>query len=165
MMTKTNGSGAALSFSLGGTITTYSKNYVVVYAISFLTLVIAITYTVFLIPESFSVEKREELRRQRIDQAATSSSQSWILRMKSSFSIVLEPLLGLKPTYNPSTGKTNWRLLYCAAHVFIVTLADAYAVMGMIVYFTSRYHYTPAQVRYYGVPHSISMNSYKLLLT
>ena len=66
--------------------------------------------------------------------------------MQSSLAIIFEPLRQLKPTYNLTTGKQNWHLVYCAIHAFIVAVADDYAVLAMILFFTTQYQYTPAEV-------------------
>jgi hypothetical protein len=137
-------SGSALSFSLGGSITTQSHSTITVYLVSLAVLALACIYIALVLPESFPISKRDQLRCRREEETLT-VPRSWAKEMQSSLAIILEPLRQLKPTYNPSTGKLNWRLVYCAIHVFIVTIADGYAALAMILFFTTRYQYTPAE--------------------
>ncbi|KAF8907010.1 major facilitator superfamily domain-containing protein [Gymnopilus junonius] len=139
--------GGALSFSLGGTITTQSHSTLTVYFVSSIILILSCIYIALILPESFPAFKRAELRRQR-EEEAPRIAQSWLEKVKSSMAMITEPLQLLKPAYDPATGRFNWRLLYCAIHVFIVTLADGYAVLAMILYFTAHYKYSPAQTGY-----------------
>ncbi|KAF8813233.1 MFS general substrate transporter [Phlegmacium glaucopus] len=139
--------GAALSFSLGGSITTQSHSTLTVYLVSLAVVALACVYIVLVLPESFPISKRDELRCRREEETLT-APRSWAKEMQSSLAVILEPLWQLKPTYNPSTGELNWRLVYCAIHVFIVTVADGYAVLAMILFFTTRYQYTPAETGY-----------------
>lgn len=139
--------GGALSFSLGGWITAQVNNLTGVYIISIAVHTLTCIYILTILPESFPLTKREELRRQREEEARSTPLHGWVRNILSLLAIVFEPLKQLKPTYNPSTGKRNWRLVYCAIHIFIVTVADGYAALAMVVYFASRYQYTPAEVR------------------
>lgn len=116
-----------------------------VYLVSLAILVSSCLYIIVVLPESFPASKRGELHTQREEEASL-VPQSWLQKAQSHLAIIIEPLQFLKPTYDPITGKYNRRLLYCAIHIFIVTLADGYAVLSMILYFTTRYKYTPAQV-------------------
>ncbi|KDR78060.1 hypothetical protein GALMADRAFT_266598 [Galerina marginata CBS 339.88] len=138
--------GSALSFSLGGSITARTHDTITVYITSLSILGSLLLYTVVAVPESFPSAKREKLRRERVARAP--SSQSWIQTLKLSTAVVSEPLQLLKPDYNPLTGRQNWRLVYCAVHIFIVTVADGYAVIAMALYCTTRYNYTPAETGY-----------------
>lgn len=99
-----------------------------------------------MLPESFPAEKRELLRLERLAETPH-ETHTWTQKIKAVAAVALEPLELLKPTFNPMTGKTNWRLVYCTVHTFIVTLADAYALPAMLIFFTTQYSYTPAQVR------------------
>jgi len=139
--------GAALSFSFGGSITTQSHSMLTVYLVSSAIIALACIYIAFVLPESFPISKRDELRSRR-EEETLAVPRSWAKEMKSSLAIIFEPLRQLKPTYNSSTGKQNWRLVYCAIHVFIVAVADGYAVLAMILFFTTQYKYTPAETGY-----------------
>ena len=108
----------------------------------------AYIYIALVLPESFPTSKRDELRSRREEETLT-APRSWVKKMQSSFAIIFEPLRQLKPTYNPSTGKQNWRLVYCAIHISIVSVADSYAVLALILFFTTQYHHTPAEVSHY----------------
>ncbi|KAJ3509497.1 hypothetical protein NLJ89_g5196 [Agrocybe chaxingu] len=127
--------GGALSLSLGGTITTQTGSMIAVYVVGVSFLVVICLYIIFVLPESFPTSKREELQRQRVDGG-------------HGIKVVFEPLKRLVPTYDADVGRYNNRLLYCAIHIFLVSLADSYAVVGMILYFTTQYKYTPAQTGY-----------------
>lgn len=138
-------SGASLSFLLGGSITTQSHNTLTVYLVSLVIIALACIYIALVLPESFPFSKRDELRSRR-EEENHNAPRSWARRIQSSLAIIFEPLRQLKPTYNPSTSKQNWRLVYCAIHAFIVAVADGYAVLAMILFFTTQYQYTPAEV-------------------
>lgn len=107
-------------------------------------------YIVSVLPESFPVEKRLELRRQRkmANAALTADPQHHKARQfLHTLAIPLEPLKQLKPTLHVDTGKRNWRLVFCAIHIFLANMGDSYAVVSMILFLTTRYNYTPAEVR------------------
>ena len=106
---------------------------------------LACIYIALVLPESFPISKRNELRSRR-EEETLAVPRSWAKEMQASLAIIFEPLQQLKPTYNFSTGKQNWRLVYCAIHAFIVAVADGYAVLAMILFFTTQYKYTPAEV-------------------
>ncbi|CAA7266701.1 unnamed protein product [Cyclocybe aegerita] len=127
--------GGALSFSLGGTITTQTGSMIAIYIVGVSFLVAICLYIAFILPESFPASKREELQRQRTDGG-------------HGIKVVFEPLKRLVPTYDADVGRYNNRLFYCAIHILLVSLADSYAVVGMILYFTTQYKYTPAQTGY-----------------
>ena len=116
-----------------------------VYLVSSAIIALAYIYVALVLPESFPISKRDELRSRREEETLT-APRSWAKEMKSSLAIIFEPLRQLKPTYNFSTGKQNWRLVYCAIHVFIVAVADGYAVLAMILLFAVQYQYTPVEV-------------------
>lgn len=110
-------------------------------------LAVIVVFTALFLPESFPAEKRELLRLERIAETSSIAERpSWIQKLKASTAIILEPLELLKPTINPRTGKQNWRLVWCTAHIVVVTLADAYALPAMMLFFSTKYKYTPAQV-------------------
>lgn len=141
-------SGASLSFLLGGSITTQSHSTLTVYLVSLMIIALTCIYIALVLPESFPISKRDELRCRR-EEETLNAPRSWARRMQLSLAIIFEPLRQLKPTYNPSTGKQNWRLVYCAVHAFIVAVADSYAVLAMILFFTTQYQYSPAEVSYF----------------
>ncbi|KDR78059.1 hypothetical protein GALMADRAFT_245037 [Galerina marginata CBS 339.88] len=138
--------GSALALLLGGSITVHTQATIAVYITSLTILGSLLLYTMVAVPESFPASKREQLRRERA--ATAPSSQPLIQRLKSSTAFVSEPLQLFKPHYNPLTGRRNWRLVYCAIHIFIVGVADGYAVLAMVLYFITYYKYTPAQTGY-----------------
>lgn len=141
-------SGGALAYTIGGYITTQIHNDTTVYLISLLMLAITVVFTAFLLPESFPAEKRDLLRLERLAQTSSVPDRpSFAQRLKASTAIILEPLELLRPTINPWTGKKNWRLVWCTAHIMVVTLADAYAFPAVMLFFSTKYKYTPAQVR------------------
>ena len=119
-----------------------------VYFVSSVIIALACIYIAFVPPESFPTSKRDELRSRREEQTLT-ARRSWAKEIQSFLAIIFEPLQQLKPTYNPSTGKMNLRLVYCAIHVFIVAVADGYAILAMILFFTTQYQYTPAEVSHF----------------
>ncbi|KAF9562858.1 hypothetical protein CPC08DRAFT_816884 [Agrocybe pediades] len=154
--------GGALSTTIGGSITAHAHNTTTVYMVAILSLAVTFSYTLIVIPETFPLESRQQLlagkRRSSSTQGdtedptesvtATALPKNLFGRLKSSLSIALEPFRILSPTYNMLTGKRNWRLVYCAAHIFVVSLAEGYAMVAAILYFSTQYMYTPAQTGY-----------------
>ena len=138
--------GGALSFSLGGLITTWFNNVTRVYIVSIVMHALICIYIVAVLPESFPRHKREELRREREAEAASASSRSPFRKALASVATVFEPLKQLKPTRNHVTSRRNWRLVYCACYIFTVMIADGYATNSMLIYFTTHYKYGPAEV-------------------
>lgn len=143
--------GGAISFTVGGMITTRMDNVVPVYGVAGAMLAAAWAYVYFILPESFPREKREELRRQRLAQAQEAASadtqQQKGQRVLAALAVPLEPLKQLRPSHNPVTRRRNWRLLYCAVHAFFAEVGGSYSVLSIITFLTTRYNYTPAEVR------------------
>ncbi|KAH7909286.1 hypothetical protein BJ138DRAFT_249333 [Hygrophoropsis aurantiaca] len=144
--------GGALSYTVGGLITTQSNQTTLVYLVASAMLTLSCIYVVLVLPESFPEEKREELRRKRLARAeaelALGSSQrsSVLWYALTVLTLLFEPLKQLAPK-RKWNGKYNWRLLYCAAHVLVAQIGSCYAPMVIIVYYTTKYSYNPAQVR------------------
>ncbi|KAF8218225.1 MFS general substrate transporter [Mycena galopus ATCC 62051] len=136
--------GSALSFAIGGAITTRSGQDLPVYYVAAAIWIVLFAYISLLIPESFPKHKRDELRRALVS-AQGSSSESWLW---NAIRPVLEPLRQLKPTRNPETGTRNWRLVLCAIHILLVDLGYAYGSTAFIVYLTAVYRYTPQETGY-----------------
>ncbi|KAJ7117935.1 MFS general substrate transporter [Mycena crocata] len=139
--------GSVLSFSAGGTITTRVGNNLVVYFVAGVLWLIALLYVWLVLPESFPEAKREELR---IERAARQTNEAHLGRWRIFCHLpgVLEPLRHLKPVRDPRTGRRNWRLLICAANMFLVGVGGGYAAAALVTIITSLYHYTPAETGY-----------------
>ncbi|KAJ6491559.1 MFS general substrate transporter [Mycena vulgaris] len=138
--------GSAISFSVGGTITTRSGNVLAVYFIGGALWVTALLYVWIILPESFSKSQREELRLERARQSQQTRSGLWrFLPRPTGF---LEPLKHLKPARDPRTGRRNWRLVICAVHMFFAGLGAGYGIASILTIVTSLYHYTPAETGY-----------------
>lgn len=135
--------GGAVSFSLGGLITKRADNVLVVYCLSAGMLAALGAYVFFVVPESFTRDRREALRRQRAEAQRASGSSSW-RRLVAPF----EPLKQFRPARNPRTGRRNWRLFYCAVHIFAAQLADAYGAVSIVLYLTARFDYKPSETGY-----------------
>ncbi|KZT23870.1 MFS general substrate transporter [Neolentinus lepideus HHB14362 ss-1] len=145
--------GGAISFTVGGAITTRFHNVLVVYYLSAAMFASIWVYVFLLIPESFSKEKRDELRRQRkakAQEAEVSVAGSRLDKAKHYLirTVVPEPLKEFKPTRNPVTGKRNWRLFYCAVHIIFTQLADAYGAVSMVLFLTAKHNYEPSETGY-----------------
>ncbi|KAF7377866.1 MFS general substrate transporter [Mycena sanguinolenta] len=132
--------GSALSFSIGGAITTRSGQDLLVYFVAGSVWIAMFVYVNLVIPESFPKHKRDELQRA----LASTAQGSW----RSVVKPIFEPLYQLKPPRNPETGKRNWRLVICALHVLVVDIGGAYASTAFIVYFTAVHRYTPQETGY-----------------
>ncbi|KAJ6602800.1 MFS general substrate transporter [Mycena vulgaris] len=144
--------GGALSFTIGGTITTRADNARPVYFVAGVIWTSALIYIWTFLPESFPKARREELRRQREDQARAAALANPGNKKPSAFAakmtIILEPLQQLKPRRDPVTGKSNWRLIYCAIHIFFAEIGGTYIVSALIVYLTTQFNYTPQDTGY-----------------
>ncbi|KAJ7240976.1 MFS general substrate transporter [Mycena rebaudengoi] len=145
--------GGALSFTIGGTITTHSNNVLPVYFVSAAIWDAALLYMAFVVPESFTRAKRDELRRQRENQAretALVNPEATRLRaIASKLTAILEPLQQLKSWRDPITGKNNYRLLYCAIHIFFAEIGGHYALSTLLIILTALFDYTPQDVGYF----------------
>jgi len=129
-------------------------NTTTVYIVAISCILFVFTYTLFVVPETSSLASRQHLQeegsrdfgaqRQPSDSA---NIRGWINRLKVSSSVIFEPFEVLRPMHNARTGKRNWRLVYCAIHIFIVYLAEGYAIVAAVLYFSTQYGYTPAEVR------------------
>ncbi|KAJ7104122.1 MFS general substrate transporter [Mycena belliarum] len=144
--------GSALSFTLGGTITTRADNVQPVYFVAAAIWSSVLIYSWAFLPESFPKARREELRREREDQARTAvlahpeDAKPWAVQHK--LAVFFEPLQQLKPRHDPVTGRSNWRLVYCAVHIFFAEIGGAYAVSALVIHLTSHYDYTPQDTGY-----------------
>ncbi|KAF7368868.1 MFS general substrate transporter [Mycena venus] len=137
--------GSALSFTIGGTITTRSDQDLPVYYVACAIWIALYVYIYLLVPESFPKYKRDELRRARTLAAQELPPRSWL---RSKVQPILEPLVHIKPTLNPETGARNWRMVLCAVHVFFVDLGEGYGPTALIVYLTAVQRYTPQEMGY-----------------
>ncbi|KAJ7916133.1 MFS general substrate transporter [Mycena leptocephala] len=137
--------GSALSFTIGGAITTRSSQDLPVYYTAGTIWVALFAYIYFLVPESFPKHKRDELRRSLASAALGLPPKSWL---HTKVQPILEPLAQIKPIRNPDTGARNWRLVLCAIHVFFVDLGGGYSATALIVYLTSVQRYTPQETGY-----------------
>ncbi|EIW76669.1 MFS general substrate transporter [Coniophora puteana RWD-64-598 SS2] len=154
--------GAAFSLTAGGLITTLTHQPSYVYIISIVLLVLSSAYTFFLLPESFTVEKRSELAREReLAQLASASSmlsaENRTLKMRvniigqaavSPLAALAEPLRQFKPMKQLQSGRRNWRLVWCGVYAFVESIGDGYVATALIVYLTGVAGYTPAQNGY-----------------
>ncbi|KAL0577098.1 hypothetical protein V5O48_004890 [Marasmius crinis-equi] len=144
--------GDAVSFTAGGNITTYTNEYLPVYYIAMSINVLVVLYLLFVLPESFTKEKRVELQRERVEEdSQRTASLSHLPPRKRVFhrmASYLGPFKILKPTWNEQKGRRNWRLLVCAVHVFVSSLGAGYVTLAMVVFLTSQYHYKPADTGY-----------------
>lgn len=96
-------------------------------------------YVASVLPESFPVEKRNELSQMRPEPSTHRSARF------GSFLHIFGPLKMLVPTAT-SGGSHNWRLTWCALHTFVFTTANVYIPTAWLVLVTTKYHLTPADV-------------------
>ncbi|KAJ7248268.1 major facilitator superfamily domain-containing protein [Mycena haematopus] len=136
--------GSALSFTIGGTITTGSGQDLPVYFVAASIWIALFAYIYLLVPESFPKHKRDELRR-ALASTTQGPAKIWL---RSLVQPILEPLNQLKPIRNPDTGKQSWRLVLCAIHVLLVDVGGAYGATALIVYLTAVQRYTPQETGY-----------------
>ncbi|KAG2154079.1 MFS general substrate transporter [Suillus clintonianus] len=138
--------GQTASFALGGLLTTKTNDPLIVFYISISTLGAVFVYILAFLPESFPEEKRDELRRQRLAQQNVEPSvrRNLLNRFTSAIAIAFEPLKQLAPTRN-ADGRQNWRVVYCAIHIIITMIANSYTAPALILLYTTKYGYNPAQ--------------------
>ncbi|KAG1728589.1 MFS general substrate transporter [Suillus paluster] len=138
--------GQAVSFTIGGLITTKTNDPLIVYYISISILGVIFVYVSAFLPESFPEEKRNELRRRRLAQQNIEESgrQNSSNRLISTMAVAFEPLKQLVPTRN-ADGRRNWRVVYCAIHIIIAKVAEPYAMVALLLLYTTKYSYDPAQ--------------------
>ncbi|KAG2350032.1 MFS general substrate transporter [Suillus weaverae] len=138
--------GQAVSFAIGGLVTTKTDDPLIVYYISISVLGAIFVYVLAFLPESFPEEKRDELRRQRLAQqnVEANTRRNLSSRIISTIAIAFEPLKQLVPA-RKADGRKNWRVVYCAIHVIIAMLADSYSPAALLLLYTTKYSYNPAQ--------------------
>ncbi|KAJ7653209.1 MFS general substrate transporter [Mycena polygramma] len=137
--------GSAISFTIGGTITTRSDRDLPVYYTAAAIWVALFAYIYFLVPESFPKYKRDELRRALASATQDGSPKNWLRRKVQP---ILEPLAQIKPIRSPETSTPDWRLVFCAIHIFLVDLGGGYGTTALIVYLTAVQRYTPQETGY-----------------
>ncbi|KAH7907385.1 hypothetical protein BJ138DRAFT_1116732 [Hygrophoropsis aurantiaca] len=122
----------ALSYGVGGLIMTQSNQSIPVYL------------------NLFPKKSAKELRRKRLAHAeaepVSKSDQrfSALWYALTAVTLLFEPLKQLTPKRKWNV-KYNFRLLYCAAHVFVTQIGSRYAPLAIIIYYTTKYSYNPAQ--------------------
>lgn len=138
--------GQAVSFSIGGLVTTKTNDPLIVFYISIFVLGAIFVYVLAFLPESFPEEKRDKLRRQRLAQqnVEISARQNLSNRLISTLTIAFEPLRQLVPAPK-ADGRRNWRIVYCTIHIIISTLADWYAGSALLLLYIMKYSYSSAQ--------------------
>lgn len=132
---------ASISFTLGGSITTKTGNPLIVFHASTVLLAAAFVYVASYLPESFPEEKRNALSSMRPEcsvDGVPATTRFAVLH-------IFEPFKMIIPTRR-SDGTRNWRLAWCAAHIFVFTVASSYATDACLVLATTIYHLTPEDV-------------------
>ncbi|THU83908.1 MFS general substrate transporter [Dendrothele bispora CBS 962.96] len=136
--------GGAISFSIGGSLTSHTSNVLPVYFTAATIHGLSLIFVILVLPESLSQAKRDNLQQQQRTELHLHTSAISALHR------ALEPLKLLTSSTNHSTisGKPNRRLTYCAAHIFLAQIASGYAVVSMLVFLTTRFRYKPADTGY-----------------
>lgn len=138
---------------MGGLITTHTSRAVPVYCVAGVLWATAWLYVALFLSESFPKHKREELRlrvareaQEEESRRTDSESMKVWRRVLGDVFVLLAPLKQLKPTWNVHTGKRNWRLVFCGIHIFFAELGANYSGAALVIYTTTRFNYTPADV-------------------
>ncbi|KAK1234376.1 hypothetical protein PQX77_002414 [Marasmius sp. AFHP31] len=143
--------GDTISFTAGGNITTYTHEVLLVFYISVSLDALACFYVLFILPESFTKDKRDELQRERAEETSQHVAEMSHLprrkRIVKRLASYVGPFKILKPTLNERRGRRNWRLLISSAHIFTASLGSGYSGFAMVIFLTSKYNYKPADVR------------------
>ncbi|KAG7092937.1 hypothetical protein E1B28_009241 [Marasmius oreades] len=144
--------GDCMSFVVGGNITTYTQKALPVYYVAASIHALNFLYIAFVLPESFTREKRDNLKRERVKEASRRNTVLAQLparkRLFYRLSECIGPLKALKPSLNERTGRRNWRLFICAVHIFLLMLGAGHATMAMLTFLTSKHNYKPVDTGY-----------------
>ncbi|KAN0087878.1 Major facilitator superfamily domain containing protein [Tylopilus felleus] len=146
-----SGLAASISFTLGGSITTKTGNPLIVFHASTVLLAAAFVYVASYLPESFPEEKRNALSSMRPEcsvDGVPATTRFAVLH-------IFEPFKMIIPTRR-SDGTRNWRLAWCAAHIFVFTVASSYATDACLVLATTIYHLTPEDTGLFFTVMSVS---------
>ncbi|KAH9841439.1 MFS general substrate transporter [Rhodofomes roseus] len=142
--------GGALSFMVGGAITTHFNDAAPVYYVALTLQCANFLYVGALIPETHQKVHAEEATHPVAEDDAPSKNVA-IAALQYCRSITVAAVLPLKtlsPTRDHITGKLNLRLLWCAIHAFISGLGDGYVMPALMVYLTTKYDYSPTETGY-----------------
>ncbi|KAH9936158.1 major facilitator superfamily domain-containing protein [Fomitopsis serialis] len=142
--------GGALSFSIGGAITTRYNATAPVYYVALGLQCVNFIYVITLIPETHQKAQGVEVSHPRSDDGAQTENIV-VAALRCCRSVVVAALLPLKtlrPTRDHSTGRLNLRLLYCAIHIFIAGLGEGHVLPALMVYLTTKYDYSPKETGY-----------------
>lgn len=130
--------GVSIPLAVGGSITTKTGNPLIVFYIATVIFVATFVFVVWALPETLPDDKRNV---SCIDLDLPVPSMTSRL---ASFLSIFEPLRILIPS---RTRTRNWRLTWCVAHIFVFMTAHGYVWSAWFVIVTSKYHFTPADVR------------------
>ncbi|KAF8524843.1 major facilitator superfamily domain-containing protein [Hysterangium stoloniferum] len=125
------------SYWLGGVV---SQNVgdIVPFWIKLAILLAVSVYVVFVLPESFSIDKQKAARLEAISHRRTTSDSTIpiIRRIINPLIPIVEPLQFLKPTRNPQTGRLNMRLLAISLSHLITSMGSLYLPTAAVLYAT-----------------------------
>ncbi|KAG8715046.1 hypothetical protein FRC09_016977 [Ceratobasidium sp. 395] len=149
--------GLAISYTLGGVITTRAGNLTTVFWVQAAVCATILLYIVVTIPETFGRDKRaaraaevaaEQARRRGPVRPSLGTRSSSLERVRDTTSAFARPFRLIWPRRNPVTGKRNIRLLLLSIAMFSALVGAAYVGPAWLVFATNRFHATPAQTGY-----------------
>jgi len=129
-------------------VTTGTHNILPVYRLAAILHVLVLVFTFFFLPESFTMEKRNELLR-RSSEESQNNRNGLFQPIVSKLKTIVAPLKVLKPKYDERTGRRNWRLFFCTLHALLVEIGGNYAHTILVIYLTARFNYKPDQMGFF----------------
>ncbi|KAF9068291.1 major facilitator superfamily domain-containing protein [Rhodocollybia butyracea] len=138
--------GGALAFAVGGALTLGTQSILPVFRAAAVFNLLAFLFALLFLPESFTIEKRAELRRRAESAESRNLRKGFLKRLVLKSKAAVAPFNNLKPVYNERTGRHNWRTFVCALHLLLVETGANYAPTIMIIYLTAKYSYKPDEM-------------------
>ncbi|KAG8728775.1 hypothetical protein FRC10_004583, partial [Ceratobasidium sp. 414] len=149
--------GLAISYALGGVITTRSGSLTTVFWVQMAISATILLYIILAIPETFGRDKRaaraaevaaEQARGRRLRRPSLMSRSSSLERVRDTTSAFARPFGLIWPRRDLTTGKRNKRLLLLSAAMFFASIGATYVGPAWMVFVTNRFHATPEQNGY-----------------
>ncbi|KAG9120797.1 hypothetical protein FRC07_003564, partial [Ceratobasidium sp. 392] len=149
--------GLAISYTLGGVITTRAGNLTTVFWVQAAICATILLYIIIAIPETFGRDKRaaratevaaERSRRRGAARPSLGTRSSSLERIRDTTSTFARPFGLIWPRRDPVTGKRNKRLFLLSLAIISAVVGARYVGPAWLVFATNRFHATPAQTGY-----------------
>ncbi|KAE9397392.1 MFS general substrate transporter [Gymnopus androsaceus JB14] len=113
--------GGALAFGTGGAVTTGTHNILPVYRLAAILHVLVLVFTFFFLPESFTMEKRNELLR-RSSEESQNNRNGLFQPIVSKLKTIVAPLKVLKPKFNYKPDQMGFFLAFLSLSYTFTTI-------------------------------------------